>query len=216
MNPHNGTGHGAWCDGELDKCDFCDVCGMDGVSIQMQRCGCCQDKGLETVACLSCIPAEELHWVLEDEDYRHWRCAQCRWAFSTTLSGAPFLQCQANFRMAALKLRIERECITPNGVVKQYCLSGNLLLGLCCGVFIKQHLRLGLFQRFADCLSLFMCLSLEAHAKHTGCVLLTVNRKSRFTGALPYILTSISGLVEQQFLLLLLRHLTLSQQAGGV
>ena len=77
-DPHKGTGLGAELDARLDELDLCDVCGMDGPNIQMQRCGCCQDKGMETVACLSCIPAEELHWVLADQDYRHWRCTQCR------------------------------------------------------------------------------------------------------------------------------------------
>ncbi|DBA90717.1 TPA: hypothetical protein ACH3X1_003931 [Trebouxia sp. C0004] len=44
----------------------------------MTRCGCCQEVGLETVACHTCIPLEQLQWIMVDEEGRHWRCKRCR------------------------------------------------------------------------------------------------------------------------------------------
>lgn len=83
-NPHNGSGIDPQHDAELDTYDLCDTCGIDGNEIKMMRCGCCQQKGQETVACLSCVPQEQLLWLLDDEDERHWRCRRCRCCSHTT------------------------------------------------------------------------------------------------------------------------------------
>ncbi|DBB03349.1 TPA: hypothetical protein ACH3X3_010723 [Trebouxia sp. C0006] len=44
----------------------------------LQRDCCFPEVGLETVACHTCIPLEQLQWIMADEEGRHWRCKRCR------------------------------------------------------------------------------------------------------------------------------------------
>ncbi len=60
INPHDETGLGAEHDAELAGYNLCDVCGIDGNGNPMASCGCCQQAGQETAACLTCIPLERL------------------------------------------------------------------------------------------------------------------------------------------------------------
>ena len=79
INPHDGPGLGPEHDAELASYDLCDVCGIDGNENLMTTCGCCQRSGLETVACHTCIPLEQLQWIKADEEHHHWRCKRCRY-----------------------------------------------------------------------------------------------------------------------------------------
>ena len=78
INPNNGSGLGVANDIELATYDLCDVCGMDGNMIRMLKCGCCQEAGRETVACLACVPQDHARWVMANDECRHWRCRRCR------------------------------------------------------------------------------------------------------------------------------------------
>ena len=78
INPFEGSGISAKKDAKLASYYLCDVCGIDGNGWPAARCGCCQEKHQETVACLSCIPKDHAEWIQADEDQHHWRCRRCR------------------------------------------------------------------------------------------------------------------------------------------
>ena len=60
-------------------CDLCEVCGINGDQIGMIMCECCSERGKEVQACYSCLPYQQLQWLLDDpEAVHHWRCRSCR------------------------------------------------------------------------------------------------------------------------------------------